>query len=358
MNFVSSYLSTRNTNKDSIKSLYFKKSYTNIINDLRDHWQSPISYLKKRGYLPELKNEPDISCVKLTEDENENNFNTQMEDNNNILNLKIDNYRPDLKKRQSSVVTNQKPLTNSLAGGNYQGNLATTDDKQSLTNSLAGENSQGMPAKADDKLTLSNSLAGDNYQDNLAKSDDKQPLTNSLVVENDQGNLVNSLDKQVTANNLAVDPVHLPSSPNRLVAVENVQGNPTKLDNKQPSINSLAVEKVLENLSKTDDKQTATKDFLKNGDTGFFTNMKHKFMGLFSRSELDNPIKMKHTKLLKELEKDIQKELNKGTLTKTYAQKAVQTMVSNEYNYLENDLQKNYDNSFNKYQDKIAFGPN
>lgn len=32
----------------------FGMSYKNIMNDLRSHWQSPINYLMKRGYLPEV----------------------------------------------------------------------------------------------------------------------------------------------------------------------------------------------------------------------------------------------------------------------------------------------------------------
>ncbi|KAL9915459.1 uncharacterized protein ACN2A1_002117 isoform 1-T4 [Glossina fuscipes fuscipes] len=40
---------------DENNRMLYRNTYNKIISDLRDHWQSPIMYLKKRGYLPDLK---------------------------------------------------------------------------------------------------------------------------------------------------------------------------------------------------------------------------------------------------------------------------------------------------------------
>lgn len=43
------------TEDDENNRMLYRNTYNKIIRDLRDHWQSPIMYLKKRGYLPDLK---------------------------------------------------------------------------------------------------------------------------------------------------------------------------------------------------------------------------------------------------------------------------------------------------------------
>lgn len=42
-------------NMDPEFQAYYQKAYQKLITDLRDNWQSPITYLKKRGYLPHFK---------------------------------------------------------------------------------------------------------------------------------------------------------------------------------------------------------------------------------------------------------------------------------------------------------------
>uniref|UniRef100_A0A1A9ZUY9 Uncharacterized protein n=1 Tax=Glossina pallidipes TaxID=7398 RepID=A0A1A9ZUY9_GLOPL len=46
---------TTTTEDDESSRMLYRNTYNKIIRDLRDHWQSPIMYLKKRGYLPDLK---------------------------------------------------------------------------------------------------------------------------------------------------------------------------------------------------------------------------------------------------------------------------------------------------------------